>query len=377
MHLTFGLIGLCGRVACMALVLNVTSALSEVQQAPTGVAPSTAVAAVPVIEVPASVESVDVNDQGDAADDAEIWRNTKTPTDSRVFATDKKSGLFVLDLDGKALQQFPIGRLNNVDLRTTWQLADGTGKPKVLIAASDRTRLGISFFLLDPETLTVTHAESSFVATNVGDPYGMCLYYRSAGNAHFAFVTGKDGSVEQYELRPGPSNAIQATLVRRFEVGSIAEGCVIDDRNGNLYIAEELKGIWRYSADPQTGGTRTQIAGVDGNELVADVEGLTLAAEGDSGGYLIASAQGNNTFAFFSLPGHALIARLRIAANAEAGIDEVTGTDGIAVATGEFGPAFPGGIFVVQDDINEGGKAQNFKFVSLTRILEKLQTLQR
>ena len=321
-----------------------------------------------VFEVLPMVETVAVVDSGDAADDAEVWRNAADPSQSRIFATDKKTGLFVLDLKGQQVAYFRVGRMNNVDLREGW---DVSGHDHVLVAASDRSQVGITFFILDPATLTVSHLPKSFVAADVGDPYGMCLYRSRKNNALYAFVTGKTGEVRQFHLTPQRSGDVTAALVRNFAIGSIAEGCVADDRTGFLYIAEEAKGIWRYGAEPDDKPEREMIASVDGNQIVADIEGLTLAPTGENAGYLIASIQGNSTFALYSLPGETFAGRFRIVENTELGIDAVSGTDGIAAATGDFGPDFPAGILVVQDDENAGGTAQNFKIISWADVLAK------
>lgn len=334
--------------------------------------PAAAIAqSVSVFDVPAAIETVTAQDAGDAADDAEVWRNPVDPKASRIFATDKKTGLFVLDLKGDKVAFFPIGRMNNVDLRDGWMV---DGRSQVLVVASDRTRLGLSFFTLDPETLAARHLEDAFVAANVGDPYGLCLYRSRKTSDLSAFVTGKTGEVRQFVLKPAASGKVEATLVRSLAVGSITEGCVADERSGALYLAEETVGIWRYSAEADGGAERRMIAPVDGVDIVPDIEGLTLAPEGESGGYLVASIQGNNTFALFSLPDEKLVARFRIAENAALGIDAVTGTDGVAVATGDFGPDFPKGVLVAQDDENTGGTAQNFKIVSWGAVLDKLPT---
>jgi 3-phytase len=190
----------------------------------------------------------------------------------------------------------------------------------------------------------------------------MCLYKSRKDGRHHAFVIGKDGEVKQFALAPA-AGRIEGTLVRSFAVGSIAEGCVADDRTGHLYIAEENRGIWRYDAEPESGDKRDLVAAVDGVNLVPDIEGLTLAPAGDTGGHLVASVQGNSTFAVFALPDMKLAGRFRISANAEKGIDEVSGTDGIAVTPGNFGPDYPEGLLVLQDDDNPGA-AQNFKLVS-------------
>ena len=41
----------------------------------------------------------------------------------------------VLDLAGKVVEFFPIGRVNNVDLRSSWSMG---GENNVLVAASDQ-----------------------------------------------------------------------------------------------------------------------------------------------------------------------------------------------------------------------------------------------
>ena len=51
-------------------------------------------------------------------DDPAIWVNSEDPAKSRVLGTDKDYGLLVFDLEGRILQRFPDGRLNNVDVRT-------------------------------------------------------------------------------------------------------------------------------------------------------------------------------------------------------------------------------------------------------------------
>ena len=107
------------------------------------------------------------------------------------------------------------------------------------------------------------------------------------------------------------------------------------------------------------------MAAVDGKHLVADVEGLTLMPSGPRGGWLIASSQGDNAYALFSLPDMAPAGRFRIAAGKFGATQE---TDGIAVAAGSFGPDYPGGLFVAQDGDNAPA-AQNFKLVSWREII--------
>ena len=320
-----------------------------------------------VFDVEPQAESEPAQSLEDAADDAEIWLNAEAPEKSVIFGTDKKSGLFTYDIEGKRLDFFPVGRINNVDLRPDFKTEAGT---RVIIGASNRTKLGVSLFTLDPATGKVTLETASFISTDLADPYGFCMYRDAESDTLFAIVIGKDGEFRQYAVT-SEDEGIKGTLVRKFSFGSIAEGCVADDRTGVLYVADEMRGIWKLGAKPDSGDNREIIARLDGKDLVADMEGLTLAPEGKDGGFLIASVQGNNSYALFSLPETKLVARFRIVASADNRIDDVTGTDGIALRLGNFGPKYPTGMFVAQDDVNPGS-AQNFKFVSWSDILSKL-----
>ena len=68
--------------------------------------------------------------QGDAADDPAIWVNPNDAAASRVLGTNKKQGLLVTGLDGQLLQELPVGRLNNVDVRPGFaRQASGSTSP--------------------------------------------------------------------------------------------------------------------------------------------------------------------------------------------------------------------------------------------------------
>jgi 3-phytase len=91
------------------------------------------------------------------------------------------------------------------------------------------------------------------------------------------------------------------------------------------------------------------------------VEGLALVRGAAGSGYLIVSSQGNNSFAVYRRKApHAFVTSFKVV-NGN-GIDGVTGTDGIDVATAPLGPLFPSGVFIAQDQTNDGGN-QNFKLV--------------
>ena len=133
-------------------------------------------------------------------------------------------------------------------------------------------------------------------------------------------------------------------------------------RSGYLYVGEEDVGIWKYSAEPDAEPVRKEVDRArPGGSLVADVEGLTIAYGSDGKGYLIASSQGNSTFAIYRREGdNTYVKSFRIVAGNA--VDNVTETDGIHVTTANLGPQFPNGVFIAQDGADDKGK-QNFKLV--------------
>lgn len=310
-----------------------------------------------VLEVAAAVETEPVNTAGDSADDATLWINPSDPQLSLVIGTNKKRGLAVYDLSGKEIQFLADGELNNVDHRDDFSLA---GKKVALVTASNRTNNSIAIYRINAETRRLESVAAERIKTV--EAYGSCMYRSSKTGKFYYIGTSKQGLVEQYELFDTGQGAVSAKRVRQIKVGGQLEGCVADDELGYLYIGEEAVGIWKYQAEPDAGLERTKVDMVGpGGHLVADVEGLTVAYESDGQGYLIASSQGNNTFAIYRREGdNAYVKSFRIVAGRQ--IDDVTETDGIHVTTANLGPLFPKGAFVAQDGFDDKGK-QNFKLV--------------
>ncbi|MDP3802296.1 phytase [Brevundimonas sp.] len=294
----------------------------------------------------------------DAADDPAIWSGPETTLNGRrvtgfVAGTDKKAGLYIYGPEGAILQFLPDGLLNNVDVAT---LPGASGE--VVLGASDRTpgRAGVALFRFDPVAGGAV-ARWGSLPLDLDEPYGFCMRpWR--GELH-AFVVGKDGQVRQLVISSGPDGQPRGREVRRFAVGSISEGCAIDADNAALYLNEEGVGVWRYGLDPASGDARTRVQAVDGERLTADVEGAAILSNG-AGSWLIASSQGDSAFAVWRIGAGDPVWVGRFAVHAGPGGDEVTGTDGLDAHGGPFG-AFPEGVVVVQDDINDGG--QNFKYI--------------
>ena len=287
----------------------------------------------------------------DAADDPAIWRNAADPAASLIVATDKRAGLHVYGLGGKQLAFDPAGRLNNVDLIDL-------GERGILVAASDRNdeaNAKLRLYRLDPAGPWLIRLGA--VSGGKGEAYGICLVSGADGTVH-AFSVLKEGLIEQVAISFDGKSATGKT-VRSLRVPSQPEGCVVDTRTNSLFVGEEKAGIWRFDARDDGPAQGNLVAKVDGKNLVADVEGLAIAPEGADGGWLIASSQGDNSYAIYRLPDMALAGRFRVAQGQFGSVED---TDGIALALGDFGPTFPGGLFVAQDGENQPN-AQNFKLV--------------
>ncbi len=323
----------------------------------------------PVLQVVAAVETEPAPHSGDAADDPAIWVHPTDPAQSTIIGTDKKGGIAVYDLAGRELQYVPDGNLNNVDLRTGFPLG---GEAVTLVTASNRSSDSIAIYRVDPTTRLLENVAARTVRTLTA--YGACMYHSSVTGTYYYFGNSPAGEVEQWELFATGSGQVDARLVRDFDVGTQTEGCVADDELGHFYIGEEDVGIWKYGAEPGAGTARTLVdTTCAGGQLTADVEGLTIAYGARGTGYLIASSQGDDTFVVYQRGGaNAYVKQFEITAGST--VDGVSTTDGIDVTTRNLGPAFPRGVFVAQDN-NNNGSNQNYKLVPLQLIVSDLSSL--
>jgi len=324
---------------------------------------SAASTGVPLETITATVETDPVPNGGDAADDPAIWVNPGDPAQSTIIGADKRGGLAVYDLSGKQIQYLSDGRMDNVDLRDGFKLG---GRTVAIVTASNRQDNSIAIYKINPQTRMLENVEARKIKHGLS-VYGMCMYRSARTGKIYYFGTSKSGDVEQWELFES-NGKVDAKKVRNFKLGSTVEGCVADDELGHFYVAEEAVGIWKFGAEPEGGSDHTQVAKVGDGRLFADVEGLAIAYGKDGAGYLIASSQGDHSFVVYRRENHnEFVKKFRVGAGD--GIDGCEETDGIDVTTANLGPAFPQGVFVVQDGFNDKGN-QNFKLAPLQAIVK-------
>lgn len=320
-------------------------------------------------------ETDPVTGSGDAMDDPAIWVHPTDPSRSLVMGNDKTGGFETYDLDGRLVQRLTFGTTfwGNVDVR---QGVVVNGITHDLVGVQQQ---GVRFYTVDPQSRLLSPVTEAAAPIGVSGE-GFCLYRSPVTHRVYGISITRGGTVNEFELTdPDADGLLSSTTVRTFAVGSEAEGCVADDETGALYISEEDVALWRYSAEPAGGTTRTAVDVLTsaGGHLVPDIEGLTIAAEADGTGYLIASAQGTSdpTTSYFAVyrreGGNDFVKTVRIGDGVAS--DDCDHTDGVAATTAPLGPAYPSGIFVCQDNNNDlpgTSGNQDLKIVRLDHVVD-------
>lgn len=324
-----------------------------------------------VFSVQPTVETQPVPHNNDAADDPAIWIHPSDPSLSLVIGSDKGGGIGVYDLAGKQVQYLAAGRINNIDLRYNFPLG---GQRVALLTGSNQSTKSISVFRINPDTRRLEDVAARVIKTDI-NLYGTCMYHSPFSGKFYTFMTkspyplddprANTGEVQQFELFDN-GGKVDARKVRTFRVGSDSEGCVADDELGQLYIAQTKKGIWQYGAEPDAGSSRVSIGAVGDGHLLGELEGLSIYYTSHKTGYLIVSQQCCSSYAVYRREGrHEFVMSFNVVANLAAGIDNVTGTDGLDVTNVPLGSAFPQGMLVLHDTRNDPGASSytNFKLV--------------
>jgi len=321
----------------------------------------------PFMTVTAAIETEAVTSNDDAADDPCIWINPSDIMQSTIIGTNKREGLEVYDLNGKRLYSYPIGRVNNVDIRDGFVL---NGKEVSVVTATNRTHNTISILYVKP-TGVLEEISARPIFSNVAEVYGLAMYKSPITQKIYTFLLGKSGAVEQWELFEKDAK-IDAKLVRSFDLGSQGEGIVADDFHAKVYFGEENKALWKYNAEPDAGEEREQVVLVTDENMKDDFEGVTIYDAGNGAGHVILSSQGNNSYAVFDRITNKYQGSFMIK---DSVIDGTYDTDGIDVTSMAFGEKFPQGFFIAQDGANTQGKDslnQNFKIVDWRKISKQL-----
>jgi len=301
----------------------------------------------------------------DAADDPAWFKLPDDSTRIIIAGSNKVAGIHLYEINGDTAGFFNVGRINNIDSRT---VKAGENCTVTILAGSNRDQNSI-IIIAPPVKSGNKEPVTTNIATTIEDVYGFCLYHSQVSGNLFAFVNSKSGEIEQYRLDID-CNLITGYPVRKLSVRSQPEGMVADDRTGVLYVGEEKGGIHIFDAEPGGSASSSLIRGSDqSNTLIHyDIEGLALYRSGKSDGYLIASSQGNFSYAVFDLKTHSYITSFRIDGSDPDSVEE---TDGIEIIDQYVSSDYPEGILIVQDGHNTSNgqvESQNFKIIDWRKI---------
>ncbi|GLZ36887.1 phytase [Actinokineospora sp. NBRC 105648] len=365
------------------------------------------------------------------ADDPAIWVNPDDPGRSVVVGTLKNGGLAVFDLRGRQVQHIDTppaptpdaepGRFNNVDIVQGARIG---GRTLDLAVVSDRGRDRIRVFAIDrrghltdvttatpPRAFSATEAEVDEQRT----AYGLTVAPDPAGGAPWVvasrrhetrlgvFRLADDGRgrityrrVDTVDL-PASFRVDGGTWSPCAEPGERpqVEGMVFDPADGVLYAAQEDVGVWRVPVRSGRFGEPSLVERVRefgrpaaydetteecaftgppspaaGRYLTADAEGLAIARGAHGEKLLLASSQGDSTFAAYRVTRHGLRHTGGFAVADGPAADGVQHSDGAAVTTTPLGREFPHGLLVVHDGENTPGEREstNFKLVRWERV---------
>ena len=321
------------------------------------------------------------------------------------------------------------GRFNNVDVVTGVRLA---GRTRDLAVVSDRGRDRIRVYAIDPRgaragahvltDVTIDNPPRAFSTDEAeveeqSTAYGLAVWADPAGGAPWVVVSRRhETRVGLFRLtaaeggRIGYRPVAQVDLPATFRVGGAdwtpcaepgerpqVEGMVVDREAGVLYAAQEDIGIWRIPlsrngfgrpalvdrvrsfGQPATYDETTEECAPTapappeaGDHLTADAEGLTIAYPAHGPRVLLASSQGDSTFARYRIEPHGLRYTGGFRVVDSAATDSVEHSDGAAVTLTPLGSAFPNGLLVVHDGENtptsEDRPNTNFKLLNPPRL---------
>ena len=319
-------------------------------------------------KITASVETNPVQSQtlvGDSADDPAIWYNEANPDQSVIFGTNKVEGLYAYNLDGEQLQRIPYAKINNIDIRQNVRF----GNQKLdLLAGSNRTNNAIDLFIISKEG-SIAESPNFRLALGKLQPYGYGLFMPNDSTL-YSLLNDKYGNVVQHHITM-QGDSLVGKMVRRFQLPTQAEGIMADDKRGIIYIGEEQTGIHSFKGDPN-GGKETSIleeSTIKNKNIRFDIEGIAYLPPH----YMLASSQGNFTYAIFDLKSENYLTSFSIKDGET--IDGVEETDGLEILRKPLGSKYPEGILVVQDGFNRDKgeiRNQNFKIIDLRQVLKLL-----
>lgn len=274
-----------------------------------------------------------------------------------VVGSSESAGIELYGLDGARRAQVAAGSTVGLDARpiagdqAAWVVA-------TLDGATNRIRL----YELNADAATATERTAREIPVGFSGE-SICLYRDARDQTLYAFALGGAGQVAQYMISRSTDGALDARLVRDLRVASEASYCTADDATGDLYVAEQGVGFWRFDADPEAEVVPELIDAVRLGDITEEAGGVAVYNAGEAS-YLVASDASANRFHVYDRnDNHKLVGSFTV--------NGVEAAGGLNASSFGYGEPFAQGMLVAMDDENEAGT--NYKLVSWAEIARALR----
>ncbi|WP_122466038.1 phytase [Brevundimonas lutea] len=276
-----------------------------------------------------------------------------------VVGTAGMDGLDVFSLAGERLLTVPAGEAVSVDVRHDVDLAGGNG---TLLVTSDVATQTLRFWTIADGALTEVGAAGESLGYAVE---GVCFARDPRDGALYVVGVGDGGEIDQRLVYADGEGGIATRPARRLALPSSLKFCVADDRTGDLYVAEEAVGLWRFPSDPEAEAIPELIDAVGLGRVTEELGGLALMDGGEGARHLIASdASSGQLFVYDREADHAFVGAVTPTGPQGEAIAEPGGLSAVGQA---LGGALSNGALVVTDEDAEGGA--NYKLIPVSTLL--------
>ena len=304
----------------------------------------------------------------DNGNDVAFWIHPSDPKRSLVLVSAGTAGLEAFALDGTRAAHFTGGEFDYVDV--SYGIGAGADD-NAIVVAYDRKQRGLWALTIDPQTLAISAASKTAFRTG-GEVIGLCAYRSPVTGDQYAFAAS-NGQLEQWKFY-AVAGEVRGTLVRTIPIGTGAAYCATDAQTHSVYVAEEIVGIWKLAAEPETEAERSAVDLVAPfGALKEEVKGIAVYRVDASTAYLIATDVGDESYTVYNLADHKLVGRFKAAAaSGNPALDAVGESEGMAATAYDFGGVYPGGLVAIFDESNEGGSG-NAKLLRWSAIADALK----
>jgi 3-phytase len=269
-----------------------------------------------------------------------------------IIGSSESGGIELYDLNGARRTAAPAGAVVGVDARAngaTWTAA-------ALDGASNRLRL----FEVNADTASATERTVRDIPIGFAGE-SLCLWRDARDQTLYAFALGGAGQIAQYMISSTDAG-LDARLVRQLNLASEVSYCAADDATGDLYVAEQGVGFWRFDADPEAEVVPELIDAARIGNVTGEAGGIAIYNAG-AASYLVTSDASANRFHIYDRNNdHAFVGSFAVTGVEAAG--------GLNASSFGYGANFGQGMLVAMDDENEAGT--NYKLVSWSGIADAL-----